>query len=230
MKNLSLWKRIAEYNFPTEMHERMLKMWGNPNVASEILEEYRRFLYLAVVTKDATGHQKLFDDVWWLHRQLLGCKERPLKKFFLDYFWEPSKEHDLFEVGGETPWQRFCLEVLGQQFPISPVKKSVHRSVHLKEYEATLKAYREEFQNEPPIKVWPTIKSARFFYKTMRWYFLSFPLTLILFFVAVMVIAATGVHVWFAAVSALPTLVIFLVMMLHGFSKGQYARADQRAE
>ncbi len=103
------------------------------NYASRVIEEYKRFMFLAV----AAGHQvtpsEQVDQVWHLH---------------LVY----TREY----------WDDFCGEVLGQRVHHGPTKGGRAEADRFRsQYQQTLNSYQKWFHEVPPPDIWPPVE-ARF--------------------------------------------------------------------
>ncbi len=102
--------------------------WSEP-FAARAIEEYRRFVLLAMTSERPVCPSDEVDEVWHLH--LLYTR---------------------------SYWQRFCGETLGRPLHHEPSRGGVGElAKHRAMYAATLDAYRETFGEEPPADLWPSI-------------------------------------------------------------------------
>lgn len=95
--------------------------------AERVVEEYKRFVYMAVTGSAPVCPSEDVDAAWHLH---------------LTY----TKSY----------WQRFCGDVLGRPLHHEPTKGGpAEGEKHLAMYADTLAAYRAAFGHAPPADVWP---------------------------------------------------------------------------
>ena len=95
-------------------------------LADRAIEEYKRFMFLAVVAGHPVTPSDQVDQVWHLH--LLYTR---------------------------SYWDRFCGEVLGRPVHHGPTKGGTQESSKFEQwYERTLASYRTVF-GEPPSDLWP---------------------------------------------------------------------------
>ena len=95
-------------------------------LADRAIEEYRRFMFLAIVAGHPVTPSDQVDQVWHLH--LLYTR---------------------------SYWDRFCGEVLGRPLHHGPTKGGTQESSKFALwYERTLASYRAVF-GEPPTDLWP---------------------------------------------------------------------------
>ena len=112
---LSFARRLARENGWTDAH------------AGRVIEEYRRFCFLAVVADHPVTPSDAVDQAWHLHLT-----------YTRDY------------------WERFCPEVLGRPLHHGPTAGGAaegHR--FFDQYAATLAAYERVFGAVPPADLWP---------------------------------------------------------------------------
>ncbi|HEY1190064.1 MAG TPA: TIGR04222 domain-containing membrane protein [Gemmata sp.] len=99
-----------------------------PSFAERVVEEYKRFLFLAATTGFLVCPSEDVDAAWHLH---------------LTY----TKSY----------WQRFCGELIGRPLHHEPTKGGpAEGEKHLLMYAATLTAYGEAFGHPPPEDIWPS--------------------------------------------------------------------------
>lgn len=103
------------------------------NRAGRVMEEYRRFCFLAMTAGHPVTPSDAVDQAWHLH---------------LTY----SRDY----------WERFCPQVLGKPFHHGPTAggPDEHRK-HVAQYALTLKSYEAAF-GLPPADIWPSVQR-RFF-------------------------------------------------------------------
>ncbi|MEO6525922.1 MAG: hypothetical protein ABIP93_04805 [Gemmatimonadaceae bacterium] len=148
-----LWLRLKHYHFdhlvPPHLTDHVMAAFGGPDAATRAfasklsrklewtpafarraIEEYRKFVYLGMVSDVMVTPPKVIDQVW--------------------------HEHLLFS----RPYKSFCDEVLGRDFDHHPelVSVSDQTEVFRAQYEATLERYESEFNVLPPADIWGTPK------------------------------------------------------------------------
>ena len=95
--------------------------------AERVVEEYKRFVFLALTGDSPVCPSEEVDAAWHLH---------------LTYT--------------RSYWKRFCGEVLGRPLHHDPTRGGPAESEkHLAMYAATLARYRDEFGRDAPADVWP---------------------------------------------------------------------------
>lgn len=128
-----LWERLQRYRFdPTQVahpFERRLasaERWPLGK-ASRVVEEYRRFVYLAVVADHAVTPSRAVDAAWHLHL-----------------------------IDSRRYWEEFCPVVLGRPLHHEPGRGGPSdRAHHRTQYARTLTSYRRCFGTAPPPDIWP---------------------------------------------------------------------------
>jgi hypothetical protein len=149
----TLWLRLKHYHFehlvPAHLTDHVMATFGGPDAATRAfasklsrklgwtplfafraLAEYRKFVYLGMVSEVPVTPSKVIDQVW--------------------------HEHLLFTRG----YDQFCQEVLGRPFDHHPelVSMDDQTEVFQSQYEATLDLYETEFNCAPPADIWSTPK------------------------------------------------------------------------
>jgi uncharacterized protein (TIGR04222 family) len=100
----------------------------SPPYADRVIQEYKRFVYLAVTGTSPVCPSEDVDAAWHLH---------------LTYT--------------RSYWQRFCGEVLGRPLHHDPTKGgSAEGEKHLAMYADTLARYRKAFGRGAPADIWPS--------------------------------------------------------------------------
>lgn len=138
MQNSRLWEKIERFDldemdaaFP--FSERLMRENGwTAAYAYKAIDAYKRFAYLAIVSKTPVTPSDAVDQVWHLHL-----------------------------VYTRNYWDEFCA-VLGKPLHHGPTKggKTEHQKFHV-QYQETLDMYEREFATKPPIDIWPDVE-ARF--------------------------------------------------------------------
>lgn len=148
-----LWCRLRAYHFdhlaPTLLWQHIAANFGGINAfskafASKIarkhgwkkafalkaLEEYKKFVYLGIISKFQVTPSKIIDIVW--------------------------HEHLLFTKG----YRQFCAEVIEYEFDHYPelVPVTEQTEQFSTQYLETLELYRTEFGIDPPAAIWATTK------------------------------------------------------------------------
>ncbi len=145
----ALWECIHSYDFsdlvPANLRERVAGLFGGTNAtthafankiatklgwqldyALRAVVEYKKFVYLGVVSPNEVTPSVVIDKVW--------------------------HEHQLFTAG----YRSFCADVLGRNFDHSPelIPMEEQTNVFSAQYLDTLERYRQEFGVEPPEDIW----------------------------------------------------------------------------
>lgn len=148
-----LWLRIRHYHFdhlaPPNMLEKVTAAFGgvdastkafahklsrklgwHPTFAIRAIEEYKRFLYLGVVSESVVTPSRVIDQVW--------------------------HEHLLFSRG----YREFCRDVLQREFDHNPelLPSEQQTAIFKAQFDATIDLYRVEFNAEPSPQVWGETK------------------------------------------------------------------------
>lgn len=129
----ALWQRIADHRIgPADASlsfaARLARenRWS-PAHAERVIEEYRRFCYLAMTAGHEVTPSDAVDQAWHLH---------------LAY----SRDY----------WQVFCPHVLGGELHHGPTQGGpVERERFYRQYADTLAAYEQAFGEVPPAGIWP---------------------------------------------------------------------------
>lgn len=144
MRNSDLWSRIqqVDLNDPTshlKITERLASENGwKQEYASRVVEEYKRFMYLAIVCSHAVTPSDQVDQMWHLH---------------MIY----TRDYD-----------SFCEDVLGKWIHHGPTKGGkAQDDLFEKQYRETKESYLEEFGQAVPEDIWPPA-SVRFATPFMR--------------------------------------------------------------
>lgn len=132
MRQPELWKRLVAYQFDAETGSEPFSVklavqegWP-PEYTSDVIEEYRRFLYLTQVSEGQATPSQDIDRAWHMHLT-----------FTRDY------------------WQRLCRDVLQAELHHDPCAGAEEMQRYEAQYQATKALYREEFGGEPDHTVWP---------------------------------------------------------------------------
>ena len=153
MDKKTLWLRLKTYEFdhlvPPNLWQRVVEAFGGADAATKAfadklarklgwstpfalraVAEYRKFVYLGMVSDFPVTPSKVIDQVW--------------------------HEHLLFSRG----YREFCDQVLGREFDhhpeLVPVDEQTAR--FQAQYDATLELYQTEFDRVPPAEFWGTPK------------------------------------------------------------------------
>jgi len=130
-----LYERISQFSFDEgevalSFARRLARENGwAADYTRRAIEEYRRFIFLAVVAGHPVTPSDQVDQVWHLH---------------LTYT--------------RSYWDRFCGEVLGTPVHHGPTRGGHEESQKFRLwYQNTLESYRRLFGDEPPKDVWPEV-------------------------------------------------------------------------
>ncbi|MEO9824035.1 MAG: hypothetical protein ABJF50_06415 [Paracoccaceae bacterium] len=132
MKNPALWEKLEAFTFdagtgtePFSVKLAAAEAW-DATFAARVIEEYRRFLYLAQVADHEVTPSVAVDRAWHTHLT-----------FTRSY------------------WEELCEGVLGGPFHHDPCKGSEDMPRYNAQYERTLALYFSEFGHVPPHDIWP---------------------------------------------------------------------------
>ena len=130
-----LWLRLAEYNFDDidvdlPFSKRLARDNNWPQeFANKVIEEYKHFVYLIVISKRPLTPSDQVDQAWHLHMLY-------------------SREY----------WQNFCVKVLKIELHHGPTKGGVSEGEKFRDwYTESLNLYRKTFKYDPPADVWPSV-------------------------------------------------------------------------
>ena len=149
----ALWLRLKQYHFvdlvPPHLVDHVTAVFGGADASTKAfasklarklrwktgfalraIEEYKKFVYLGMVSDFSVTPPKVIDQVW--------------------------HEHLLFS----RAYREFCRDVLGREFDHNPelVPMDEQTLVFQAQYTATLDLYRAEFDTDPPADFWGTPK------------------------------------------------------------------------
>lgn len=140
----ALWQRLANWSpdapGDVPLHQRMAQDNGwTAAHTRRVIEEYRRFLWLAVRHRGEVCPSDAVDEAW--HAHLLHSRH---------YF------------------DHFCPNVLGRTLHHFPnTGGAAHHHLHRQRYADTLRRYAEAFGDAPPPDIWPGVE-ARFAARARR--------------------------------------------------------------
>ena len=133
-EQVELWQRISSFELDTPgtalpFSKRLARENGwSWSYALRVVEEYRRYVFLAMTAGHTVTPSDEVDQAWHLHM-----------------------------VYTESYWTHFCGEVLGQPFHHGPTKGGNHEaSKHDEWYRRTLASYTRIFQRPAPADIWPS--------------------------------------------------------------------------
>jgi len=132
-KSVELWERISSFSpdkagAQLPFSRRLAKENGWPaDFAARAIEEYKRFVYLAMAAGHPVSPSDAVDQVWHLH---------------LTYT--------------ENYWKQFCAEILREPLHHQPTEGGPAEHDKFKDwYRRTKASYRDHFGEEPPRELWP---------------------------------------------------------------------------
>jgi hypothetical protein len=153
MNKKELWLKISNYHFdqlvPTNLWDEIAAKFGGQNpftkafadklsrklnwkkvFALKAIWEYKKFVYMGVISDFSVTPSKVIDQVW--------------------------HEHLLFSSG----YRKFCKEVIRYDFDHNPELVSVvsQTEVFQSQYYHTIELYKKEFGHEPPHEIWDVTK------------------------------------------------------------------------
>ena len=149
MDKKTLWLRLKAYEFdhlvPPSLWQRVVEAFGGADAATKAfadklarklgwstpfalkaVAEYRKFVYLGMVSDFPVTPSKVIDQVW--------------------------HEHQLFTQG----YRSFCSEILGRHFDHHPelIPADEQLANYQEQYRGTLALYEKEFNQDPPPDIW----------------------------------------------------------------------------
>lgn len=130
MRNPELWARLSAYEFdgvgsaPFSAKLAEAEGWS-ATFTTEVLEEYRRFLYLTQMGDAQVTLSKVVDAAWHLHLS-----------FTRDY------------------WDVLCGEVIGAPMHHQPCAGEEEMPRYREQFAATRALYEAEFEEQPPTAIW----------------------------------------------------------------------------
>lgn len=129
---LELWRRITDFDFdgdarPGYFAEKLACEQGwSRSFAKRVIDEYRRYVYLACTANHVVVPSDQVDMAW--HQHLLDT---------------------------EQYWGAFCATVVNRPLHHRPNKGGLaSQADHLELYEQTLCAYAAAFGQQPPTDIW----------------------------------------------------------------------------
>ncbi len=133
----ALWGRLQSFQFNDESAffdytARLAKEndWNSAH-AGCVVEEYRRFLFLAMQAGHPVTPSPAVDQAWHLHL-----------------------------VYTRSYWQELCRTVLGRPLHHEPTAGGMDEGHQFRDqYERTLASYRQYFDQEPPADIWPSVEA-----------------------------------------------------------------------
>lgn len=153
MDKKQLWLNLKDYNFnhmvPFHLWERIREQFGGPDASTKAFAskisrklgwpekftfkailEYKKFVYLGVVSDFAVTPSKILDQVW--------------------------HEHILFNKA----YRQFCAEVIQYEFDHNPelIPAEDQTGTFNAQFLETIQLYKEEFGIDPPHEIWGTPK------------------------------------------------------------------------
>ena len=135
----ALWHRIRDFQIdapdaPIPFSARLAREQGwTPDYAGRVVEEYRRFAFLAVASGHGVSPSKAVDEAWHLH--LLYTRNY---------------------------WDEFCPKALGRSLHHNPAEGGAEDETRYAGwYEETLTSYARLFGEAPPPEIWRSTEKAR---------------------------------------------------------------------
>jgi uncharacterized membrane protein YgcG len=153
MNKKELWLKIANYHFDnlvsTQLWDVIVARFGGQNpftkafadklsrklnwkksFALKAIWEYKKFVYLGVISDFSVTPSKIIDQVW--------------------------HEHLLFSAG----YRKFCREIIRYNFDHNPelVSFGIQTEAFKSQYWHTIELYKKEFGIDPPAAIWETTK------------------------------------------------------------------------
>lgn len=134
MRDFDLWCLIKDHRFDTgdvafSFDQRLARENGwTQKMARDAIDEYKKFIYLCAISPHQMTPSDSVDQVWHLH---------------LTYSY--------------NYWELLCKNLLKKPLHHGPTKGGHAQETHFYGcYEKTLELYEQEFQQKPPLNIWPT--------------------------------------------------------------------------
>ncbi len=139
LSNLELWQRLQDFEldgegdeFPFSHRLARENAWSREQ-ARNVIEEYKKFIYLLCVSSSPLTPSEPVDQAWHLHL-----------------------------VYTRSYWIDFCVGVLRRQIHHEPTRGGAAQAhLFVDQYAATCSRYEQEFGCAPPAEFWPPV-SERF--------------------------------------------------------------------
>ncbi|MES9818568.1 MAG: hypothetical protein ABW155_18160 [Candidatus Thiodiazotropha sp.] len=135
MVETQLWDNIASFQIDdSEASLSFCKRLARENdwsirYSERVISEYRRFIYLAAISKSEVTPSDQVDQAWHLH---------------LTYT--------------ESYWNILCKEILGVELHHLPTKGGIAEQQRFRDqYRYTLELYQVTFKESPPDDIWPSV-------------------------------------------------------------------------
>lgn len=132
MKNKLLWEEIAMFEidnptaqFPFSSRLKKENKWSY-EYTFRAITEYKKFMYLATISKNSVSPSSIIDEVWHLHL-----------------------------IYTQSYWMEFCKICLGKNIHHIPTNGGNSESTNYQNiYVETLKLYEQEFGEKAPTDIW----------------------------------------------------------------------------
>ncbi|WP_163832079.1 glycine-rich domain-containing protein [Spartinivicinus ruber] len=127
--NIELWEKLSNYQVAAPQQQLFIKKlqmetgWDK-GFCLKAVEEYKKFLYLACVSKTPVTPSKVIDNVWHLHLTF-----------------------------SRSYWNDLCDDILQRPIHHDPSEES-NEALMQDQYQYTLQQYADEFGSEAPADVW----------------------------------------------------------------------------
>ena len=128
MQNQTLYEKIESFEFPANFHKRLCRenSWS-PAQGRAVIDEYRRFLYLAMVSPQPVTPSEAVDQAWHLHL-----------------------------IHTRSYWEDLCQNTLPRPLHHGPTAGGKQEDEKFENwYERTKAFYASELNQPPPPSIWP---------------------------------------------------------------------------
>lgn len=142
MQNQTLHEKIERFEFPVSFHKRLCRenSWS-PAQGRAVIEEYRRFLYLAMVSPQPVTPSEAVDQAWHLHL-----------------------------IHTRSYWEDLCQNTLPRPLHHGPTVGGRQEDEKFESwYERTKAFYEEELKQVPPAAIWPASEVRFNANQRLRW-------------------------------------------------------------
>jgi uncharacterized protein (TIGR04222 family) len=142
---IALYQRLQHFDFEHpdtqfSLSQRLAREQNwTPLYTQRVLNEYKKFAFLAVVANHPVTPSEQVDQAWHLHL-----------------------------THTRSYWQEFCPEILRQPLHHEPTKGGqIEQQKFFKYYQQTLDSYHHFFGHHPPVDIWPNVAD-RFQHKHLQ--------------------------------------------------------------
>lgn len=130
---IETWRKISGFKLDEEgtatPFSKKLSKENNwsPSFAARAIEEYKRFIFLSIISPNGASPSDIVDAVWHLHLTFT-----------------------------KSYWEEFCGKLLRKSIHHYPSKGGYQeKEKHVNWYKQTIELYKDVFDEDPPTDIWP---------------------------------------------------------------------------